>query len=129
VCFPDPEAHFLKAELVLRLDKAMRSLGLTHEAAARRIGMAHSELTGILTGKFGAVPLERLMRFLTAVGHDIEIKIGACDPDKLGHVTIAGKRRKASAIVSRPNARRPLRPRRVPSMQLLTRSRARRAGR
>jgi hypothetical protein len=62
----------------------MRSLGLTHEAAARRIGIAHSELTGILTGKFGAVPLERLMRFLTAVGHDIEIKIGACDPDKLG---------------------------------------------
>ena len=31
--FPDAEEHYLKAELVLRLDKAIRSLGLT---SARR---------------------------------------------------------------------------------------------
>ena len=34
--FPDAEEHFLKAELVLRLDKAITSLGLTQRAAARR---------------------------------------------------------------------------------------------
>src|SRR5258708_9083704 len=31
--FPDAEQHFLKAELVLRLDKAISSLGLTQRAA------------------------------------------------------------------------------------------------
>jgi hypothetical protein len=35
---PDAEEHFLKAELVLRLDKAIRSLGLTQRAAPRRGG-------------------------------------------------------------------------------------------
>jgi predicted XRE-type DNA-binding protein len=75
--FPDAEEHFLKAELVLRLHKAINSLGLTQRAAARRIGTTQPELSKILGGKFTEVSLERLMRFLTALGCHIEIKIGA----------------------------------------------------
>ena len=60
---PDAEEHFLKAELVLRLDKAITSLGLTQRAAARRIGTTQPELSKILGGKFTEVSLERLMRF------------------------------------------------------------------
>src|SRR6266705_1544118 len=75
--FPDAEEHFLKAELVLRLDKAITSLGLTQRAAARRIGATQPELSKILGGKFTEVSLELLMRFLTALGCHIEIKIGA----------------------------------------------------
>jgi hypothetical protein len=45
--FPDAEEHFLKAELVLRLDKAIMSLGLTQPAAARRIGATQPELSKI----------------------------------------------------------------------------------
>src|SRR5436189_3211614 len=75
--FPDAEQHYLKAELVLRLDKAIKSLDLTQRAAARRIGTTQPELSKVLGGKFTEVSLERLMRFLTALGYDIEIKIGA----------------------------------------------------
>ena len=35
--FPDAEEHFLKAELVLRLDKAIKTIGLTQRAAASRL--------------------------------------------------------------------------------------------
>src|SRR3979490_2103591 len=45
--FPDAEEHFLKAELVLRLDKAITSLGLTQRAAARRLGATHPEFSKI----------------------------------------------------------------------------------
>src|ERR1700724_4881925 len=89
--FPDAEQHFLKAELVLRLDKAIKSLGLTQRAAARRIGTTQPELSKILGGKFTEVSLDRLMRFLTALGYHIEIKIGAGDADKAGDVTIKDK--------------------------------------
>jgi predicted XRE-type DNA-binding protein len=82
--FPDAEEHFLKAELVLRLDKAINSLGLTQCAAARRIGTTQPELSKILGGKFTEVSLERLMRFLTALGCHIEIKIGAGQENKAG---------------------------------------------
>ena len=94
--FPDAEEHFLKAELVLRLDKAINSLGLTQRAAARRIGATQPELSKILGGKFTEVSLERLMRFLTALGCHIEIKIGAGREDKAGDVTIKDVRRTAA---------------------------------
>lgn len=94
--FPDAEEHFLKAELVLRLDKAIASLAMTQRAAARRIGTTQPELSKILGGKFSEVSLERLMRFLTALGCHIEIKIGAGREDKAGEVTIKDVRRKAA---------------------------------
>jgi predicted XRE-type DNA-binding protein len=94
--FPDAEEHFLKAELVLRLDKAINSLGLTQRAAAPRIGTTQPELSKILGGKFTEVSLERLMRFLTALGCHIEIKIGAGQENKAGDVTIKDVRRTAA---------------------------------
>jgi predicted XRE-type DNA-binding protein len=94
--FPDAEEQYLKAELVLRLDKAIKSLGLTQKVAARRIGATQPELSKILRGKFSEVSLERLMRFLTALGYHIEIKIGARKADKAGDVTIKDARRKAA---------------------------------
>src|SRR5437879_12777365 len=94
--FPDAEEHYLKAELVVRLDQAIKSLDLTQRAAARRIGTTQPELSKILGGKFSEVSLERLMRFLTALGYHIEIKIGARKADKAGDVTIKDARRQAA---------------------------------
>ena len=94
--FPDAEEHYLKAELVLRLDKAIRSMGLTQRVAARRIGTTQPELSKILGGKLTEVSLERLMRFLTALGYHIEIKIGAGKASKAGEVTIKDARRTAA---------------------------------
>jgi len=94
--FPDAEEHYLKAELVLRLEKAIRSLGLTQRIAARRIGTTQPELSKILGGKFTEVSLERPMRFLTALGHHIEIKVGALNANRAGDVTVKDTRRRAA---------------------------------
>src|SRR5437588_5249380 len=94
--FLDSEEHYLKVGLVLRLDKAIKSLGLTQRVAARRIGTTQPELSKILGGKFTEVSLERLMRFLTALGYHIEIKIGAGETSKVGDVTIKDERRSAA---------------------------------
>jgi predicted XRE-type DNA-binding protein len=94
--FPDAEEHYLKAELVFRLGKAIKSLGLTQRVAARRIGTTQPELSKILGGKFTEVSLERLMRFLTALGYSIEIKIGAAKANEIGEVTIKNARPKAA---------------------------------
>jgi predicted XRE-type DNA-binding protein len=94
--FPDAEDHYLKAELVVRLARAIRALGLTQRAAAQRIGTTQPELSKILGGKFTEVSLERLMRFLTALGYRIEIKIDATKRKEAGDVTIKGARRRAA---------------------------------
>ncbi len=93
---PDAEEHYLKAELVLRLARAIKSLSLTQRVAARRIGTSQPELSKILGGKFTEVSLERLMRFLTPLGYHIEIKIGAGGASKVGDVTIKDARRSAA---------------------------------
>ena len=93
---PDAEEHYLKAGLVLRLDQAIKALALTQRAAARKIGTTQPELSKILRGKFSEVSLERLLRFLTALGYQIEIKIAATKANKAGAVTIRDTRRKAA---------------------------------
>ncbi len=93
---PDAEEHYLKAELVLRLHRAIKALSLTQRAAARRIGATQPELSKILRGKFSEVSLERLMRFLAALGYRIEIKIGAAKTNMAGEVKIRDARRRAA---------------------------------
>jgi predicted XRE-type DNA-binding protein len=93
---PNAEEHYLKAELVLRLDRAIKALGLSQRSAALRIGTTQPELSKILRGKFSEVSFERLMRFLTALGYEIEIKIAAAKTDKVGDVTIKDARRRAA---------------------------------
>jgi predicted XRE-type DNA-binding protein len=94
--FADAEEHYLKAELVLRLQDAVRSIGLTQRAAAQRIGASQPELSKIFGGKFSEVSLERLMRFLTELGCHIEIKIDAGRGRTPGEVTVKHVRRKAA---------------------------------
>src|SRR5262249_23776440 len=94
--FPDADEHYLKAQLVLRLDKAIQASGLTQRAAAQRIGTSQPELSKLLRGKFSEVSLERLMRFLTALGCQIEIKISAAKSKKAANVTVKDAPRRAA---------------------------------
>jgi predicted XRE-type DNA-binding protein len=93
---PDAEEHYLKAELVLRLSRAIVAARLTQRAAAKRIGTTQPELSKILRGKFSEVSLERLIHFLAALGHRIEIKIEPARPRRAGNVTVKDVRRRAA---------------------------------
>jgi predicted XRE-type DNA-binding protein len=86
--FADAEEHFLKAQLVLRLDRTIDRLRLTQQDAAKRLGTTQPELSKILGGKFSEVSLERLMRFLSALGHTVEIKVGNPRKGRKGEVTV-----------------------------------------
>jgi predicted XRE-type DNA-binding protein len=87
--FPGAEEHFLKAQLVLRLDRTIDRMRLTQREAARRVGATQPELSKILRGKFSEVSLERLMRFLSALGHHVEIRVGAPRKGRKGEVTVS----------------------------------------
>jgi predicted XRE-type DNA-binding protein len=92
----DAEEYYLKAELILRLDKAIRSLGLTQRVAAQWIGTTPPELSKVLGGKLTEVSLEQVLRFLTALGYHIEIKIGARRSNNTGDVTVTDARSSAA---------------------------------
>jgi predicted XRE-type DNA-binding protein len=71
----DSREHFVKAGLVLRIDGIIRRRKLTQAAAAEILGIDQPKVSAMLSGQFRGYSVERLMRFLVALGHDVEIVV------------------------------------------------------
>ena len=72
---PDADEHLIKAGLVVRIARIIRQLELTQEAAAQLMGIDQPKVSAMLSGQFRGYSVERLMRFLVALGHDVEIVV------------------------------------------------------
>lgn len=72
---PNADEHLIKAELVFRIDALMKKRGLKQKDAARQFGIAQPDVSKMLTGDFRQFSVERLMRFLVALGQDVEIVV------------------------------------------------------
>ncbi len=71
----DADEHLVKASLVLKLDQIIRQRDLTQTAAAKLMGIDQPKVSAILAGQFRGYSVERLMRFLVALGQDVEIVV------------------------------------------------------
>lgn len=85
---PDAEKLKIKTGLVVEIRKAMRALGLTQQAAAKRMGIPQPKVSGMMHGDFTNLSERKLMDCLNRLGYDIEIKVRpAAEP--IGHLTLA----------------------------------------
>jgi len=73
--FPDAGEHLIKAGLVVRIDRTIRERKLTQAAASELMGIDQPKVSAMLAGQFRGYSVERLMRFLVALGHDVEIVV------------------------------------------------------
>ena len=71
----DAGEHLIKAGLVVRIDRTIRRHHLTQTAAAKLMGIDQPKVSAMLAGQFRGYSVERLMRFLVALGHDVEIVV------------------------------------------------------
>ena len=71
----DAGEHLIKAGLVVQIDRTIRQRKLTQAAAAQIIGIDQPKISAMLAGRFRGYSVERLMRFLVALGHDVEIVV------------------------------------------------------
>lgn len=72
---PNAEEHLVKAGLVMKIDALMRGRGLKQVAAAELFGVTQPDVSKMLRGDFRQFSVERLMRFLVALGQDVEIVV------------------------------------------------------
>ncbi len=72
---PNPEEHLLKAQLVVKITGLMKERGLKQREAADIFGITQPDVSKMLRGDFRQFSVERLMRFLVALGQDVEIVI------------------------------------------------------
>ena len=71
----DADEHLVKAALVVKIERIIRQRRLTQAAAAQLIGIDQPKVSAMLAGQFRGYSVERLMRFLVALGHDVEIVV------------------------------------------------------
>lgn len=67
--------HFLKAQLVRKIDALLKERGLKQVQAAELFGVKQPDVSKLLHGDFRQFSLERLLRFLVALGQDVEIVV------------------------------------------------------
>ena len=72
---PDADEHLVKAGLVVRIGRIIRERGLTQSAAAKLLTIDQPKVSAMLAGQFRGYSVERLMRFLVALGQDVEIVV------------------------------------------------------
>lgn len=77
----DADEHIVKANLVLKISQIIKQRDLTQTAAAKAMGIDQPKVSAMLAGQFRGYSVERLMRFLVALGQDVEIVV---KPSKRG---------------------------------------------
>jgi predicted XRE-type DNA-binding protein len=84
----DAEKLKIKTGLVIEIRKAMRSLGLTQQDAAKRMGISQPKVSDMMRGDFTNLSERKLMDCLTPLGYDIEIKVRPANTE-IGHLMLA----------------------------------------
>src|SRR5690349_5397383 len=69
------EQELLKARLTLQIYRTIKDRKLTQAQAGEVLGIKQPHVSNLMRGQSGAFSVERLMDFLTALGHDIEIAV------------------------------------------------------
>jgi predicted XRE-type DNA-binding protein len=77
--FADAEAMLARAELARRIAEIIAERRLTQTKAAAVLGVDQPKVSALLRGKLDGFSLDRLFRFLNALGRDVEIVIRPAD--------------------------------------------------
>jgi predicted XRE-type DNA-binding protein len=73
----NPEEMLVKAELALRITEALKARKLTQGAAASLLGIDQPKISKLMRGLLYGFSSDQLLRFLTALGQDVEIVVRA----------------------------------------------------
>jgi predicted XRE-type DNA-binding protein len=88
---PEPEEELAKAQLASCIRQVIKRRHLTQVAAASRMGIDQPKVSAILNGRLANFSGDRLMRLLTALGQDVEIRVKATPRGRAqGQIRVTG---------------------------------------
>lgn len=73
--YTNPEEMQAKAALAQQIYETIKARNLTQAKAAELMGIDQPKVSDIIRGRISKYSLDRLMRFLRALGRDIEIRV------------------------------------------------------
>lgn len=99
---PNPEERLAKAELALQINRLIKQKKLTQIAAAKLLDIDQPKISALSQGKLSGFSLERLFRFLNALGQDITIKVTKTQAKKRSNVIVSFPKTKKAPVIKRP---------------------------
>jgi len=85
---PDADEYMAKSELAVRIFKTIRQRRLTQKEAGKLLGISQPKVSALLKGRLDGFSIERLFRFLNALGYDIRIGLSRPHPNTRGEVSV-----------------------------------------
>jgi predicted XRE-type DNA-binding protein len=73
--FSNPDLALAKAELVQRIRELIEERRLTQAKAAKLLGLDQPKVSALVRGRVEGFSIDRLFRFLTALGQRVEITV------------------------------------------------------
>jgi predicted XRE-type DNA-binding protein len=75
VGLPNADQELIKAQLALQIYRIIKQRGLTQTQAAKTLGIKQPHVSLLMRNRAGTFSVGRLIDFLTALGHDVEITV------------------------------------------------------
>jgi predicted XRE-type DNA-binding protein len=72
---PNADELLIKAELAHQISELIEVRQLTQTAAAELLGIDQPKVSALMRGKLSGFSVERLFRFLNALGNNVEVHI------------------------------------------------------
>lgn len=72
---PNPEQELLKARLTLQIHVILKDNGMTQAEIGKVLGIQQPQVSLLMRNRAGNFSVGRLMEFLTALRHDVEITV------------------------------------------------------
>lgn len=95
--YPNPEEMMAKAELAIMIAEAIKRKKLTQKKAAELVGVDQPKISAIIRGQLSGFTIDRLFRFLIALGMDIIIEAKPHDrKNNLAHIQVLQQPLKAA---------------------------------
>ncbi|HET8656738.1 MAG TPA: helix-turn-helix transcriptional regulator [Longimicrobiaceae bacterium] len=95
---PDADELLSKADLAIQISRIIDERALTQAQAAELLGIDQPKVSALVRGRLEGFSIERLTRFLNALGQDVEIVVRPKPrAERQGHTRVISRRRSARA--------------------------------
>jgi predicted XRE-type DNA-binding protein len=103
---PDADTMLIKAELVRQIAKIIEQKALTQAEAAELLSIDQPKVSSLLSGRLRGFSLERIARFLNALGRDVDIVVRPmASPRKGGVLRVLAQNRTGSRAATTSRSR------------------------
>jgi predicted XRE-type DNA-binding protein len=86
----NPEEYLAKSELAAEILRIIQSRRLTQTEAGKLLGLRQPKVSDLLRGRLDGFSTDRLLRFITLLGYNVQIRLSKAPAHTQGHMKVMG---------------------------------------